>query len=140
MLIPSFILIVIAMIIGFQPVLSPANLLLLVYIILVSVTFISVGLILASFIDDPQAFGVITNFVTFPLFFLSGALFPLSGLPRTVQLISYVNPMTYGVDGIRYALLGTSTFSPAVDIAALLISSVIMLSLSTLAFEKAKVD
>lgn len=137
-MIPSFLLILIALFVGFTPVVSPANLLLLVFIPLIGATFISLGLIFASFIDDPQAFGVIVNLVTFPLFFLSGAIFPLKGLPSFVQYVAYVNPLTYGVDGLRFALFGTSTVSPIIDILVLVFAAIVMALLSTYTLRKSE--
>lgn len=139
-IIPSLLILVISLAIGFRPVISAALLLTIVLIILIGMIFISLGLIFASFIDDPQAFGVIVNFVTFPLFFLSGAIFPLTGLPKAIQYISALNPLTYGVDGLRYALLHTSSLSIIVDLIALIIATIIMVALSSWAFKKAQID
>lgn len=135
-MVPSLLLILIALFVGFSPVVSLANLLIIIFIPLIGATFISVGLILASFVDDPQAFGVIVNVVTFPLFFLSGAIFPLQGLPSVVQYIAYLNPLTYGVDGLRFALFGRSALSPLIDIIVLVVAAIVMALLSTYALRK----
>lgn len=54
--------------------------------------------------EDVHAFPLIMNFLIMPLFSLSGALFPLKGLPHSIQVITHANPLTYGVDGIRGVL------------------------------------
>ena len=57
------------------------------------------------------------NFVIFPLFFLSGALYPLENFPVWLRVISYLDPLTYGVDGLRAALLRSSSYSLIFDLA-----------------------
>jgi ABC-2 type transport system permease protein len=138
--IPSLLVLLLSLFVGFHPYVSMAMLWILVLVVLIGIIFISVGLTLASFVDDPQAYGVIVNFFTFPLFFLSGSLFPLTTLPQAVQYVSYANPLTYGVDGIRYALTGASAFPLAIDLLALFAAAVIMVLLSTWAFKKSEVD
>jgi ABC-2 type transport system permease protein len=108
----------------------------MLFMALISVTFIGLGLVIASNMRDMQAFNLIVNFIIFPLFFLSGALFPLNNLPNEVKLISYLDPLTYGVDGMRAALLGSSIFPIYQDIIALLVSSAVMILLGSYFFEK----
>ncbi len=137
-IVPSVLVLLLGLLIGFHIVLSAALLFAILFIILIGIVFNGLGLIFASFIDDPQAFGVIINFITFPLLFISGALFPLDGLPKAIGYIADGNPLTYGVDGIRYALTQTSTMSVWVDAAALLVFAVIIVALTAAVFEKAK--
>ena len=70
---------------------------------------------LATKLDDMQSFPLIINFLVMPLFFLSGALFPVTGLPRLFTTIVRFNPLSYAVDGIRGALTGTSVFGFGLD-------------------------
>jgi ABC-2 type transport system permease protein len=65
--------------------------------------------------EDMSGFGLIMNFLVFPLFFLSGALFPLDRFPTVIKALAYFNPLTYDVDGLRHSLIGTGTFSLAFD-------------------------
>jgi ABC-2 type transport system permease protein len=113
-------------------------LLAVVFIILTATAFIGIGLIFASKMKDPQGFNLIVNFLIFPLFFLSGALFPLQNLPGPVQYISYADPLTYGVDGMRGALIGVSLFPTFIDFVMLLVISAAMLLLGTYFFEKSE--
>jgi ABC-2 type transport system permease protein len=138
-IIPAVLILFLSLLIGFQPVLSPALLAVIVFIVLIGICFISVGLIVSSFVNDPQAYGVIVNFFTFPLFFLSGAIFPLSVFPGAVQYVAYANPLTYGVDGLRYALLGTSSLPLWLDLLALLAAAVILVVAATWAVRKSEV-
>ncbi len=72
---------------------------------LVAMTISTMGIILASIIKSMQAFQVITNFLLMPMFFLSGALFPLNSTVRWINIVSKVNPLSYGIDAMRFALL-----------------------------------
>ena len=91
----------------------------LVFMFLISAAFVSLGIAFASVMTDPHAFPLIMNFIIMPIFFLSGALFPLEGLPGWLNALTHVNPLTYGVDGLRFALGGHNQFSPLLDIAVL---------------------
>ncbi len=134
--IPSLLVLGLSMLIGFTPVASPNLLYLIPFLLLIGVSFISVGLIVSSFVNDPQAYGVIVNFFTFPLFFLSGAIFPLKVFPSAVQYVAYFNPLTYGVDGLRYALTGGSALPVLADLLAITIASVVLVALSTWSIRK----
>jgi ABC-2 type transport system permease protein len=81
--------------------------------LLMTFGLVSVGLVIASFMENLESYGVIQSFVNLPLFFLSGALFLVSGqraaalnVPGWMQTASYFNPLTYGVDALRSTLLG----------------------------------
>jgi ABC-2 type transport system permease protein len=87
----------------------------LIFMFLISASFVSLGIALASVMDDPHGFPLVMNFLIMPIFFLSGALYPLEGLPGWLKMLTYVNPLTYGVDGIRFAVGGPSHFSPVSD-------------------------
>jgi ABC-2 type transport system permease protein len=91
----------------------------LLFMILIAVMFTALGTAIASLLEDMQAFPLIINFVIMPLFFLSGALFPLQGLPDAIHTIANIDPLTYGVDGLRYAFIGASHFALATDIVVL---------------------
>ncbi len=78
--------------------------------VMMLITFgvVCVGLTIASFLTSLESFGLIQTFVNLPLFFLSGALFPVAHLPGWLQWVFYVNPLTYGVDGLRSIILGNA--------------------------------
>jgi len=80
----------------------------LAFMALISLGFVSAGLAFASKIEDPIAFPVVMNFIIMPLFFLSGAFFPISTAPDWMKAIAHANPLMYGVDGLRGAISGTS--------------------------------
>ena len=85
---------------------------------------------------DIHGFNMITNFVVFPIFLLSGALFPVGNLPAQVRVFAYLDPLTYGVDALRAALLGLSSFPLLLDLGVLALSSVVMVSLAAFFFER----
>jgi ABC-2 type transport system permease protein len=107
-----------------------------VFLVLIAVTFVGFGIALASQFSDSEGFSLIVQFVIFPLFVLSGAIVPIDGLPEAVQPLAYINPLTYGVDGLRAALVGTSTYSLGVNFGALVVSSVVMVGLGAYLFER----
>ena len=87
--------------------------------VLISASFVSIGLIFASLLDDLHGFSLIVNFFVFPIFFLSGALFPVDNLPAWVRPLCYADPLTYGVDLLRGLLAGMGAFSPWMDLGIL---------------------
>ncbi len=111
----------------------------LLFMILIAATFIGLGLAFASKMEDMSGFSLIMNFLIFPLFFLSGALFPLDRFPAVIKALAYLNPLTYGVDGLRHSLIGSGTFSPFLDLAVLAISCAAMLGLGAYLFETSEV-
>jgi ABC-2 type transport system permease protein len=132
----SILVIAISLVIGFTINFSAMTILAVVFMALIAATFISLGLTLGSMISDFQGFQLVTSFFTMPLFFLSDSLFPASSLPSYVQFVTFLNPLTYGVDGLRNALLGSGTFSIWIDLLAMLISTAIMVTIAAYAFSK----
>ena len=119
---------------------SVGLLLSIVFMCLIAATFIGLGLAFASKMEDMSGYSLIMNFLIFPLFFLSGALFPVENLPKWVQSISYLDPLTYGVDGLKGCLIGGSQFPLIVDFVALFISCIVMICIGTYLFEKTEVN
>ena len=78
----------------------------------IAILFAALGTTIGSVIPDMQAFPIVMNFLVLPIFFLSGALFPLDTSPKALQIISAFDPLSYGVDGMRGALVGHSHFGP----------------------------
>ncbi len=106
-----------------------------VVMFLISVIFISMGLILSSRLRDVHDYNNIMNFMIFPLFLMSGALFPLQNLPEAIRIFSYINPLTYGVDALRGLLIGVSAFPLILDLGILVVTSVIMIVIAAFAFK-----
>ncbi|HKQ85402.1 MAG TPA: ABC transporter permease, partial [Candidatus Acidoferrales bacterium] len=66
-----------------------------------------------------QGFQLVMNFLVLPIFFLSGALYPLNNLPRALTYITHADPLSYGVDGLRGMLIGTWQFGFTLDMTIL---------------------
>jgi ABC-2 type transport system permease protein len=73
----------------------------------------SLGIAVASRVQTLEGFGVVVNLFTMPLFFLSGALFPLVGIPGWLAVLTRLDPATYGVDPLRRVVLQAIGVPPA---------------------------
>jgi ABC-2 type transport system permease protein len=114
-LIQGILVFIIAAILGFRPhdwLLLPVA---LIIMIVLSVTLTSFGAGIASMVEDFQGFQGINNFLIFPLFFLSGALYPLTSAPEWLKILGYINPLSYSVDALRWALINQHHFRLEVD-------------------------
>ena len=103
---------------------------------IISLTLSSMGIALASRIYTYEGFGTISNFVIMPLFFLSGAIYPVQTLPPWLKVIVSLNPVTYGVDMMRGAVLGIFQFSVLSDLLYIGGFGVIMGMLAALLFRR----
>jgi ABC-2 type transport system permease protein len=126
----------IAMIAGFRPQGIFSVLAAMGFMILTSLLFTGFGTAIASKLDDMQGFQLIMNFLVMPLFFLSGAMFPLKDLPPVLQFVTRIDPLSYGVDGIRGALTGVSHFGLMTDLSVLAVMTFIILSIGSYLFSK----
>ena len=106
---------------------------------LIALLFTSLGILIASFLEDMQGFQLIMNFLIMPLFFLSGALFPLNDLPSFLQFITKINPLTYGVDALRFLMIDNSYFLFSLDVLVLSVSTVILLFLGSFFFRRIQI-
>ena len=118
-LIQGVIVIVICLLAGFRIHDASQLPLAFMYMALTALMFTAVGTAIASVLSDFQGFQFVMNFLVMPIFFLSGALFPLTNVPRALEIIATCDPLSYGVDGLRYSLIGVAHFGPAIDVAVL---------------------
>ncbi|MFA6049087.1 MAG: ABC transporter permease [Candidatus Micrarchaeia archaeon] len=93
------------------------------------------GLIVVSLIDSAEAFGGVVNLLILPLFFTSGALFPLDSAPAAMKTIALFNPFTYGADLVRGLLLDVHVFPLEWDLALVSAFAIVMLYLGRRAFQ-----
>ncbi|QQR55328.1 ABC transporter permease [Candidatus Peregrinibacteria bacterium] len=98
---------------------------------LLALLFTSLGIMIASLLEDMQGFQLIMNFLVMPLFFFSGALYPLEGLPKVLDIIAKINPLSYGNDALRGVLIENSHYGLGLDLAVLAGFSLIFLALGT---------
>lgn len=127
------------LIVGFRP----ENVLILpfslIFVFLIGVLFTSLGTAIASKLEDMQGFQLIMNFLVMPIFFLSGALFPLKGLPKAMEIVTRLDPLTYGVDALRGTLINIWEFSLVTDFIILGIFTIILLAIGSYLFSKIQI-
>ncbi|MBI5886656.1 MAG: ABC transporter permease [Deltaproteobacteria bacterium] len=110
----------------------------------VSLAITAFGLFVASFLSSLEGFNVIMNFIVLPMFFLSGALYPVDVLPAPLRAVSYINPLCYGVDSFKHVLLSAragrlaAELPIALDVAFLVVFSCVFVFLCAAVFERRK--
>jgi ABC-2 type transport system permease protein len=107
-----------------------------VYMAIIALLFTSLGTAIASIIDDMQGFQLIMNFLVLPLYFLSGALFPLQGIPFALRAIAAIDPLTYGVDGLRFLLVQSSQMNFFIDAGVLFLLTILLVVIGSYLFSK----
>ena len=106
------------------------------FMFLIALFFTSIGTVFGSVLQDMQGFPLIMNFLVMPLFFFSSALFPVQSLPKFLQAAIKLNPLTYGVDGLRGSLVNAFAFSLVTDFVVLSILTAILLAVGSYFFSK----
>lgn len=109
------------------------------FMMLISLAFTAVGTVFGSWLEDYQAFPVIMNFLMMPLFFFSGAIFPLDGLPKVLRSLLMLNPLSYGVDGLRGSLTHGFAFGLGLDFLVLGFATAVMLALGSWVFSRIEI-
>ncbi|HTY50046.1 MAG TPA: ABC transporter permease [Steroidobacteraceae bacterium] len=130
---------VVCVVAGFRPAslaLVPAA---LAFLALTAVVFAGAGTAIGSSLKDMQGFQMVMNFLVLPLFFLSGALYPLDHLPAALAAFTRIDPLTYGVDGLRGMLTGRAHFAAVVDAAVLAGVAAVLAVLGAWRFSKIEV-
>jgi ABC-2 type transport system permease protein len=130
---------VVCLLAGFRPETLAGVPLALIFMALIAVVFSALGTAVGSTLRDMQGFQLIMNFLVLPIFFLSGALFPLDGLPAGLAVATRLDPLTYGVDGLRGAFIGLSAFGTTLDAAVLLVVAGVFLGLGARAFSRIQI-
>lgn len=127
------------LIVGFRPeslLMLPLGLL---FAFLIALFFTALGTAIGSAVNDIQGFQLTMNFLIMPIFFLSGALFPLDGLPAGLKAATTVNPLSYGIDGIRGALIDASHFGLSIDYLVLGLATLAAFALGSYLFRKIQI-
>lgn len=138
-LIQGILILLISLAMGFTIVDPLGIVLTFLFMLLIGIGFIGFGVAIASVMKDTQGFSLIMQFIVFPTFLLSGAFFPITNFPSWLRVIAYINPLTYGVDGLRASLIGFSQFSIFLDLIVLLIFGLVMVALGSYFFGKTEV-
>jgi ABC-2 type transport system permease protein len=128
---------------GFRPVSLAKVPLAFLFLVLIAIVFSALGTAIGSSMQDMQAFPLVMNFLMLPIFFLSGALFPLRNLPKALEVVTAFDPLAYGVDGLRSALLSSEAaqvrFGIGLDLAVLAVVGVFLLGLGAWRFSKIEI-
>lgn len=131
---------VICLIAGFRPAGVAALPLAFLFIALICIVFAALGMAIGSTLQNMQGFQLIMNFLVLPIYFLSGAMFPLTNQGKILAFITALDPLSYGVDGMRSVLLSAVTFRPAfgisIDLAVLIGVGSVLLILGAWRFSK----
>jgi ABC-2 type transport system permease protein len=135
----GLIVLLISLLAGFRPYSLALIPLAVLVMVLVALLFTALGTTIASKLSDMQGFQLIVNFLVMPLFFLSGALFPLNGLPAVITVIARFDPLSYGIDALRILLINLSHFGLAMDLLVLSLVTLFFLSLGSYFFSKIEI-
>jgi ABC-2 type transport system permease protein len=111
----------------------------LLFMCLIGCLFSALGTAIGATLQNIQGFQLIMNFLVMPIFFLSGALYPLKNLPLALSIITRLDPLAYGVDGLRTVLNGISQFGLTADLAVLVLVTTALLLLGSYLFSKIQV-
>ena len=130
---------VVCVIVGFRAVHLPMLPLALLFMALIACLFSGLGTAIGSALQNMQGFQLIMNFLVMPIFFLSGALYPLNGLPKVLSALTSLDPLTYGVDGLRATLIGRQHFDVVTDGLVLAIVAALLLIIGSRIFSKIQV-
>jgi len=98
----------------------------------------AVGLMVGSMMESPEGFQLLSSLFLFPLFFLSGALFPINNLSGPLATLAAINPVTYIVDILRSILMGVQYFPTAYSLTAVVAFTVAAIAVGMAAFERMK--
>ena len=137
--IQGLLVLIICLIAGFRPVNWALLPVAVGFMILTAFVFAGLGMAIGSALQDIQGMQLIMNFVVLPIYFLSGALFPLEGLPVVLKVLTRIDPLSYGVDALRNLLIGTSQFAPELSLVVLLAAAVIFVGLGSYSFSRIEI-
>lgn len=134
-----------APVLGLRPPLAAIPVLIAI-LLLLAFAISGLGLLIASRMRTTESFGIVMQVLVFPMFFLSGAFFPLTQVPSWMAVLARLDPLTYGVDALRQIVLGSEVssevirgialYTPATDALFLAVFSAVVISLAVSAFNR----
>ncbi len=109
--------------------------------LLITAGFVGLGVAVGSTLNDFHAFQLLSTFVMWPLFMLSGVFFPIDAVPLPLQVAMLCDPMFYGVELLRWCLLGAGTpilgsFGWVISLCVLLGFNALMIAVGTYLFSR----
>ena len=138
-LVQGALVLTVCMIAGFRPHSLVALPLAFLYMALIAIVFAALGTAIGSGLRDMQGFQFIMNFLVMPIFFLSGALYPLTNLPTALAAATRIDPLSYGIDGLRGALIGFAEIGLPTDALVLSVVASLFLALGAWSFSKIQI-
>jgi ABC-2 type transport system permease protein len=138
-MIQGLLVLVVCLLAGFRPAHLSTLPLAVLFMALIAIVFAGLGTAIGSTLQNMQGFQLIMNFLVMPIFFLSGALFPLNDIPAALAIVTMLDPLTYGIDGLRGAFIGSSHFGLATDALVLFGVAWVFLGLGAYSFSKIQV-
>lgn len=129
----------VCLIAGFRPDHIAALPIAFLFMLMIATVFGALGTAIGSTLQDMQGFQMIMTFMVMPIFFLSGALFPLTNLPSALGVLTSLDPLAYGVDGLRGSLISASHFGATMDIAVLAGAASLFIALGTYCFSRIEI-
>ena len=135
----GFIIFGVTLLLGFRPASVLAVPVAFLLIALIAVVFAALATAIGSSLKEMAGFQMVMNFLVMPLWFLSGALYPLQGLPVALAVLTRVDPLTYGIDGVRGTMTGVTHFGVPIDVSVLLGVGVLFVIAGAWRFSKIEV-
>jgi ABC-2 type transport system permease protein len=131
---------VICLLAGFRPTHFATIPLAIGFMVLIALLFAALGMAIGSGLQDMQGFQLIMNFLVLPIYFLSGALFPLTNQGPVLGYVTKADPLSYGIDGMRNVFGSQlAAFDPRVDVLVLIVLGCILLVFGAHRFNKIEV-
>jgi ABC-2 type transport system permease protein len=137
--IQGVLILVACFLVGFRPVSVAVIPLALLFMVLIAIVFAAFGTVVGSSLKDMQGFQLVMNFLVMPIFFLSGALYPLTNLPKVLAFLTRLDPLTYGVDGVRTVLIGVTHFGLGADAIVLIGVAIALMTAGAWRFSKIEI-
>src|SRR5688572_10929991 len=138
-LVQGVLVLIVCLAAGFRPQSSTGLMMAFVYMSLIAVVFSALGTAIGSGLRDMQGFQFIMNFLVMPIFFLSGALYPLNNLPTALAVATRLDPLSYGIDGLRGTLIGVSQIGLGTDALVLAVVASLFLALGAWSFSRIQI-
>ena len=136
----GLIVMVICLIAGFRPPNLLSIPIAIGFMVLIAILFSALGVAIGSSLQDMQGMQLIMNFLVLPIYFLSGALFPLTGLNVVLKWITRADPLAYGIDGMRNVFgSANAAFNPNFDLLVLVVVGIILLAVGARQFAKIEI-
>jgi ABC-2 type transport system permease protein len=135
----GLLVLVVCLVFGFRPAHLTTVPIAVLFMALISLVFAALGTVIGSGLQNMQGFQLVMNLLVMPIYFLSGALFPLANLPWALTVVTRLDPLTYGIDGLRGAFIGTSHFSVLTDAGVMAIVAACFFALGARAFSRIQV-